>query len=62
MKYAYYPGCSPQSTTREVDAVTRKIAQVLGIELLDLNGAACCGSVEMRANDTGLFYAVNART
>lgn len=62
MKFAYYPGCSPQSTTREVDVVTRNIAKVLEIELVDLNGPACCGSVEMRVNDPNLFYAINART
>jgi succinate dehydrogenase / fumarate reductase, cytochrome b subunit len=62
MKYAYYPGCSPQSTTHELDVVTRKIAKALGIELVDLNGPACCGSVEMRVNDPDLFYTINART
>jgi succinate dehydrogenase / fumarate reductase cytochrome b subunit len=62
MKFAYYPGCSPQSTTRELDGVTRKIAKALEIELVDLNGPACCGSVEMRVNDPDLFYAINART
>ena len=62
MKFAYYPGCSPQSTTRELDVVTRKIAKALEIELVNLNGPACCGSVEMRVNDPDLFYAINART
>ena len=62
MKFAYYPGCSPQSTTRELDVVTRKMAKALEIELVNLNGPACCGSVEMRVNDPDLFYAINART
>jgi len=62
MKFAYYPGCSPQSTTRELDVVTRKIAKALDIELVDLTEAACCGSVELRINDPDLFYAINART
>jgi len=62
MKFAYYPGCSPQSTTRELDITTRKIAMALKIELVDLNGPACCGSVELRLNDPDLFYAINGRT
>ena len=62
MKFAYYPGCSPQSTTRELDVVARKLAKALEIELVDLNGPVCCGSVEMRVNDSDLFYAINART
>ena len=62
MKFAYYPGCSPQTTTRELDFSTRKIAKALEIELEDMNGAACCGSVELRSNDPDLFYAINGRT
>lgn len=62
MRFAYYPGCSPQSTTRELDITTRKIAVALEIELVDLKGPACCGSVELRLNDPDLFYAINGRT
>jgi succinate dehydrogenase / fumarate reductase, cytochrome b subunit len=62
MKFAYYPGCCPQTTTRELDVSTRKIAMRLGIDLVDLNEAACCGSVELRLNDPDLFYATNGRT
>jgi succinate dehydrogenase / fumarate reductase cytochrome b subunit len=62
MRLAYYPGCSPQSTTSELDATARKIALALQIELADLNGAACCGSVELRISDPDLFFAINART
>lgn len=62
MRFAYYPGCSPQSTTKELDANTRSTAAALGLDLVDLNGAACCGSVELRLNDEDLFYALNART
>jgi succinate dehydrogenase / fumarate reductase cytochrome b subunit len=62
MRFGYYPGCSPQSTTRELDVTTRKIAEALGIELVDLNGAACCGSVELRVSNAELFYGINGRT
>lgn len=62
MRYAYYPGCSPQSTTKELDATTRSTAGILGLDLVDLDGASCCGSVELRLNDADLFYALNART
>ena len=62
MKFAYYPGCSPQSTTAELDHVTRKLAEALEIELVELKGASCCGTVELRLRNPDLFRALNART
>ena len=62
MRFAYYPGCSPQSTTKELDVTTRSTAEALGIDLVDLEGLACCGSVELRLNNEELFYAINARS
>jgi succinate dehydrogenase / fumarate reductase cytochrome b subunit len=62
MKYAYYPGCSPKSTTSELDHITRKIAQELEMDLVELREASCCGTVEIRLRDPDLFFALNART
>lgn len=62
MKFAYYPGCSPQSTTAELDHVTRKLAEILEIELVELEGASCCGTVELRLRNPDLFRALNTRT
>lgn len=62
MKLAYYPGCSPKSTTRESDYVSRNVAHRLGIELVELKGAACCGTTEMRLTNPDLFASLNSRT
>jgi succinate dehydrogenase / fumarate reductase cytochrome b subunit len=62
MKFAYYPGCSPKSTTSELDHATRALAERLEIELVELEGASCCGTVEIRSRNLDLFIALNART
>ena len=62
MRFAYYPGCSPQSTTVELDHVTRKLAEILEIELVELKGASCCGTVELRLRNPDLFRGLNTRT
>lgn len=44
MKYAYYPGCSLESTAKDYDISTRAICSALGIELEELPGWICCGA------------------
>ncbi|MEM3562813.1 MAG: CoB--CoM heterodisulfide reductase iron-sulfur subunit B family protein [Candidatus Jordarchaeaceae archaeon] len=43
MKYAFFPGCLSPSRIPSYELATRKIAEKLGIELVDLEGANCCG-------------------
>lgn len=61
MKFAYYPGCSAQSTCKELNVATHKVAARLGLELVELHSASCTGSREIRAVKPDLFYALNAR-
>jgi heterodisulfide reductase subunit B2 len=44
MKYAYFPGCSLQSTAKEYDLSAREVAGALGIELIDIPDWICCGA------------------
>lgn len=44
MKYAYFPGCSLHSTSKEYDISTRAVAQALGIELYEIPDWICCGA------------------
>jgi len=44
MKYAYYPGCSLQSTAMGYDLSLREVCLKLGIELVEVPGWICCGS------------------
>lgn len=62
MKFAYYPGCSARSTCAELNEATHLVASKLGLELLQLDSAACTGARELRAIDPAGFYALNVRT
>lgn len=44
MKYAYFPGCSLHSTSKEYDISTRAVAEKLGIELYEIPDWICCGA------------------
>jgi len=44
MKYAYFPGCSLESTAKEYDLSTRTVLGALGIELEELTDWNCCGA------------------
>ena len=44
MKYAYYPGCSLESTAWDYDRSTRAVFTALGIELEEIRDWTCCGS------------------
>ncbi len=61
MKLAYFPGCSAQSTCKELNASTRLVAGKLGLELHEYRSATCTGSREIRAVQPELFLALNAR-
>jgi len=61
LKYAYYPGCASQAITKEANSTTRKIAEILGIELHDMPKANCCGAGLLTDYDYDLYIALNAR-
>jgi succinate dehydrogenase / fumarate reductase cytochrome b subunit len=61
MKFAYYPGCSARSTCAELNVATHRVAQKLGLELVQLESATCTGARELRAIDPSAFYTLNVR-
>jgi succinate dehydrogenase / fumarate reductase cytochrome b subunit len=61
MRFAYYPGCVSKGSTPEADAATRWLAGKLGIELVELVDAGCCGSCEIKAVNPDLHLMLNAR-
>ncbi|HKZ45865.1 MAG TPA: CoB--CoM heterodisulfide reductase iron-sulfur subunit B family protein [Thermodesulfobacteriota bacterium] len=61
LKYAYYPGCASQAITKEANSATRKIAEILGIELHDMPKANCCGAGLLTDYNYDLYLALNAR-
>lgn len=61
LKYAYFPGCVAQGACRELYWSTRALTQALGIELIELKKAACCGSGTFKEDSLLLEDTVNAR-
>jgi succinate dehydrogenase / fumarate reductase cytochrome b subunit len=61
LKYAYYPGCVAQGACRELYDSTDLVTQALGIELVELKSASCCGSGTFKETSDLLEDTVNAR-
>jgi heterodisulfide reductase subunit B len=62
MKYAYFPGCSAESTARDMHESTLAVAEALGIELVEPAGWTCCGATAGHQTDRVLAAALAAAT
>jgi heterodisulfide reductase subunit B len=60
MKYAYYPGCSAESTARDQYMSINEVAKALDIELIQPKGWTCCGSTPAHHTDKLLSIALPA--
>lgn len=61
MKYAYYPGCSLECSSAAYDVSVRAVAELLGIELKELDDWNCCGATEYFSQDELTASSVIAR-
>ncbi|MBE9129047.1 MULTISPECIES: CoB--CoM heterodisulfide reductase iron-sulfur subunit B family protein [unclassified Coleofasciculus] len=61
LKYAYFPGCVALGACRELYQSTAALTQALGIELVELKKASCCGSGTFKEDSRLLEDTVNAR-
>ncbi len=60
MRYAYYPGCSAESTARDMHQSTLAVAAALGIEMIEPKGWTCCGATAGHQTDRMLAAALPA--
>jgi len=51
MRYAYYPGCSAESTARDMHQSTLAVAGALEIEMIEPKGWTCCGATAGHQTD-----------
>jgi heterodisulfide reductase subunit B2 len=58
VKYAFFPGCSLESTAWDFDRSTRAVCAALGIELEEIPGWVCCGSTPAHATSASLALAL----
>ncbi|QED49425.1 CoB--CoM heterodisulfide reductase iron-sulfur subunit B family protein [Cytobacillus dafuensis] len=61
MRYAFFPGCTLESAAEELMISTMKVAEALGIELIELKGWTCCGASHIQDVDNFLATSINAR-
>jgi succinate dehydrogenase / fumarate reductase cytochrome b subunit len=61
LKYALYTGCTARESTPELLMSTQAIAAKLGIDLVLLDEASCCGASHLQDFDDMLSLVLNAR-
>lgn len=62
MKYALYPGCAAKGATPELYQSTMAIIARLGIEVVELAAASCCGAGVVTEANPDVALTLNART
>ena len=62
MKLAYWPGCVSRGFTTELHGSMALVAERLGIELVELDRANCCGAGVIAEHNQELADTLNART
>lgn len=62
MRYAYFPGCSLESTGREFGESAEMVAEALGIDLVEIPDWNCCGATSAHSLDRELSVALPARS
>ncbi|TMK63511.1 MAG: disulfide reductase [Actinobacteria bacterium] len=62
MKLAYWPGCVSRGFTPELHGAMAAVAPKLGLELVELDRANCCGAGFISEHNQELADTLNART
>jgi len=62
LKYALYSGCAAKGATPELYQSTMAIISRLGIEVVELTAASCCGAGVVGEAEPDVQVALNART
>lgn len=61
LTYAYYPGCSGLSTSKDYEISTRSACRALGLTLEEMPDWSCCGSTPAHTVDHVFSAALSAR-
>lgn len=60
MRYAYFPGCSAESTARDMNVSALAVARALNIDLEEPKGWTCCGATAGHQTDPLLAVSLPA--
>ena len=58
MKYAFFPGCSLESTAWDFNRSTKAVCRALDIELEEISNWVCCGSTPAHGTSSSLAVAL----
>ena len=61
MKYAYYPGCSVETSARMYEASLRRVLKRLDVELEEIEDWNCCGASSAHSMDPAVATGLAAR-
>jgi len=61
MKYGYYPGCYVQTRMLQYDLSARNILKKLGVEIVEMSDAPCCGPSVIKSVDYNMASALSAQ-
>jgi len=61
LKYAFFVGCTVLSRLPGYEKSARRVAERLGVELLDMPGSSCCGTTYMETLDRKTALSLAAR-
>lgn len=62
LRFALYPGCAAKGATPELYQSTMAIVGRLGLEVIELAAASCCGAGVVTEAEPDVALALNART
>ncbi len=60
MRYGYYPGCTAESTARDMHESCMAVAKELGVDLIEPEGWTCCGATAGHQTDPLLAVSLPA--
>jgi succinate dehydrogenase / fumarate reductase cytochrome b subunit len=60
-KFAYYPGCVAEFSSKELNSTTQALAPLLDIDLLPMPAATCCGAGDVAEAKPNLYLTLNVR-
>lgn len=60
-KVGYYPGCSLNGTAKEYEMSIRKVANLLEVELVEINDWNCCGATSAHVTSHKLAVSLSLR-
>jgi len=61
VKYAFFAGCTTLARLSGYELSSRKVAERLGVELVEMPGSSCCGTTYLETLDHKTALAVAAR-